>query len=535
MPSPSPIEQARRFWKKHVDAGRYVLSPSVCPSAAVARVLRQEGLVMDVAGRRAWVLSVQGATDRRSVFLANYWPIVALVLARYEPAAVAGAGAVRLHLGDYSPPEGLLAFHSANQSEYSLQLEPGFTLRLRPHLIPKKRLLSLEAPGGAGVPTLSEADLLTTLDEREIAAGIEPVSAWLRHLVIRTPDLEQAARTHPKAAAMQRLAELSRVLKNEPLARQLDAAGRRISSRPSTPSRTGIGTRIQIPEPLARATRASGSPWLDEQAMRLARQESDIQRTLGARARTLPKFPAQLLQANAEQTRAYDAYHSTTMEGYRISRETSDAIVRGEPLPEGPQDAETLKAAMAIQGYVLAFNEVLARARKHTRIDTDLILDLFETLFRPSVDAGIIDPAALRGWRTSSVSLRGWRYIPPNPKKIPDLIQGLERFAARDDLTSLARALLLHLEFVTIHPFLDGNGRLGRLLMNYALISAGHPWVTVPSDERIPFFRSIERAQVEADAVPFTRFVWNLIKQSAKDLEASQKRPLPRRSQSTPR
>ena len=112
---------------------------------------------------------------------------------------------------------------------------------------------------------------------------------------------------------------------------------------------------------------------------------------------------------------------------------------------------------------------MLTRAQKKAPVDTDLILDLYEALFRPSVDAGITDSAALRGWRNSSVGLRGWRYIPPNPKKIPDLIGGLERFATKKDLSPIARALLVHLEFVTIHPFTDGNGRLGRLFVWHAV------------------------------------------------------------------
>jgi Fic family protein len=163
-----------------------------------------------------------------------------------------------------------------------------------------------------------------------------------------------------------------------------------------------------------------------------------------------------------------------------------------------------------------------ARAQRKVPVDTGLILDLYEALFRPSVDAGITDSAALRGWRNSSVGLRGWRHVPPNPKKIRDLIVGLESLAARTDLAPIARALLVHLEFVTIHPFLDGNGRLGRLLMNQVLLSAGLPWVTIRSDERLPFFKAIEQAQVDADAAPFILFVWHLIRQSALELQAKQ-------------
>ena len=169
---------------------------------------------------------------------------------------------------------------------------------------------------------------------------------------------------------------------------------------------------------------------------------------VGGGLQRLPRFGWSVLSAHAEQNKAYDAYHSTTMEGYRISREISDAIVRGEPLPEGTQDQKTLEAAMAVQGYTVAYGEVLARARRKAPIDADLILDLYEALYRPSVDAGITDAAALRGWRTGTVGLRGWRYVPPNPKKIPDLIGALERCASRDDLDPVTRALLVHLEFL---------------------------------------------------------------------------------------
>ena len=524
MPRQSPIEQARRWWKRNADAHRYVIPTSEAPSAAVARVLRQEGLVMDVAGKRVWILTTQRPLDRRAIFIANYWPVVALVLKRYEPAALAGLNAIKFHLEDLSPPEELLAYQCANQSEYALVLEPGFIVNLRPRAVPVARLNLIDAPGGARIPVLSAADILTNLEEREINAGIESVSAWLRHLVIRAPDLDSAVADKPKAAPLQRLADMANTLNNVTLARQLDSAARRISARISSPSRTGVGTRIQVPQILQNAPRGTGSPWLDEQTMRLARQESEIQQSLGPAIAALPTFPWRTLRANAEQVKAYDTYHSTTMEGYRISREISDAIVRGEPLPGGPQNQETLQAAMAIQGYSVAFTEVLARAQRKVAVDTDLILDLYEALFRPSVDTGITDSAALRGWRNSSVSLRGWRYVPPNPKKIRDLIGGLERFAVRKDLSPIARALLVHLEFVTIHPFMDGNGRLGRLLMNQVLLSAGLPWVTIRSDERVPFFKGVEQAQVDEDATSFIRFVWHLIQQSATELSARQSR-----------
>lgn len=175
---------------------------------------------------------------------------------------------------------------------------------------------------------------------------------------------------------------------------------------------------------------------------------------------------------------------------------------------------------MAVKGYSSAFDEVLSLAQRATPITRTVILDLYEALFRPSVDAGFVEPHELRRWRNRAVGLNGWRHVPPNDAKIPDLMLGLEEFAMRPDVDPIARALIVHLEFVTVHPFVDGNGRLGRLLMNYELLANGFPWVTVRADERIPFFQSIERAQVEDDSTPFIRYLWHLIRQAVTDTSA---------------
>jgi hypothetical protein len=106
------------------------------------------------------------------------------------------------------------------------------------------RVDSIAAPGGVELPVLTPAALLATLDEPEIAFGIEPVSAWLRHLVIRTPELATAVTENPRPQLLQRLAEMAGELGNTPLARQLDQAARRISSKIVSPARTGVGTRL---------------------------------------------------------------------------------------------------------------------------------------------------------------------------------------------------------------------------------------------------------------------------------------------------
>lgn len=229
------------------------------------------------------------------------------------------------------------------------------------------------------------------------------------------------------------------------------------------------------------------------------------------------------LVGNARQAKQYDAYHNTTMEGYRITKAASDAVVNGAPLPEISSE-EQLRAIMAVQGYSRAFDLIinLVRTPPAPSINEALILDLYVALFRPSVDAGIVTENKLRGWRTTNVGLAGgWRHSPPAHGKIPSLIGGLREFAAKSNFQPLTRAVLTHLEFVTIHPFLDGNGRLGRLLMNFALIEAGYPWVTIRSDEKQPYFHALERAQVDGEIETLGEFLAVHIKQSVDTMKRS--------------
>ncbi|HZK79171.1 MAG TPA: Fic family protein [Gemmatimonadaceae bacterium] len=516
-----PIDRARDWWSKRHDRDEYVGSSESLPPAPVARVLREERLILEFAGRRVWILTEPNRTDSRAILLQNYWPVVAKVMDRYAPSALVGMDAIRLHLGNFAPPTDVRVYHSASKSRLDVTLEAEFRLHLRPGRISKGRLQHIAVGESSSVAVLAPADLLGTLDEEELETDIEAACSWLRHLVIKGPDLDAALNEAPRPLVIQRLADLAGQVGNTSLAKQLDSASRRHSATVAHPARTGVGSRIKVPAVMRNAPRGSGTAWEDEQIMRLDRQRSDVRRIIGSRSKRLKGLMMTRVVSGAQKSKAYDAYHNTTMEGYRITREAADAIVRGEPLSKGPHSAQEMQAAMAVQGYSIAFDSVIDIVRKRPApqsvVTSALILDLYEDLFRPSVDAGIVETGALRGWRNGNVSLKGWRHVPPNHRKIRDLIGGLETFSADPTLDTVTRSLLVHLEFVTIHPFFDGNGRLGRLLMNLCLMSGGLPWVTVRNDERLPFFQAIESAQVEHNATPYIEFVWHLIRSAATD------------------
>ena len=78
------------------------------------------------------------------------------------------------------------------------------------------------------------------------------------------------------------------------------------------------------------------------------------------------------------------------------------------------------------------------------------------------------------------------------------------------------RAVLGHFIFVYIHPYMDGNGRMGRFLLNVMLASGGYPWTVIPVGDRKEYMAALEKASVESDIEPFTKFLSHLVAEGLK-------------------
>jgi len=133
----------------------------------------------------------------------------------------------------------------------------------------------------------------------------------------------------------------------------------------------------------------------------------------------------------------------------------------------------------------------------------------YTALFGASVRAGIIGPADLAGYRSGPVYIRGANHVPPNALHVPAMME--ELFALMKEESSAAvRAALGHLIFVHIHPFMDGNGRTARFLMNLMLVSGGWPWTIIRAAEsrRRRYFAALDQAHVTRTEIgDFARFV----------------------------
>ena len=82
----------------------------------------------------------------------------------------------------------------------------------------------------------------------------------------------------------------------------------------------------------------------------------------------------------------------------------------------------------------------------------------------------------------------------------------------REEAHPAVRVVLGHFLFVYIHPYMDGNGRVGRFLMNVMLASGGYPWTVIPVGDRNAYMNALERASVGEDIVPFADFLAGLVR-----------------------
>jgi len=89
--------------------------------------------------------------------------------------------------------------------------------------------------------------------------------------------------------------------------------------------------------------------------------------------------------------------------------------------------------------------------------------------------------------------------MPPFPSEIYPLLREFFRwyYKNKKKLHPVELAALVHLKFVTIHPFTDGNGRISRLMMNFILHKHGYPLLNIPYEKRAGYYNALERAQIK--------------------------------------
>jgi len=211
-----------------------------------------------------------------------------------------------------------------------------------------------------------------------------------------------------------------------------------------------------------------------------------------------------------------DAYHSLSIEGYRVTPALIERVRGGRWNPEANEEDREQRNAMAARGYWQAFQAVRKSVERVLRNENSgFVADedhrtWYREMFAPSVAAGLLRPADLAGYRNGQVYIRQSMHVPLNYEAVRDTMPVFFDLL-REETISPVRVVLGHFMFVYIHPYMDGNGRIGRFLMNLMLASDGYPWTVISVRDRKTYMEALEKASVDEDIAPFAGFLAGLV------------------------
>jgi Fic family protein len=210
-------------------------------------------------------------------------------------------------------------------------------------------------------------------------------------------------------------------------------------------------------------------------------------------------FPVEVLE-NLERWFLIElTYTSNALEGNTLTRLETAVVVEKGLTVGGKSLVEHLEATNHAGALRKAVE--IARSQVHSLTEHTL-LDLHGMILH-----GIDDANAGR-YRSIPVRISGSRVVLPNPAKVPGLMS--EFFGELTAMTGshpVELAAEAHYRLVTIHPFIDGNGRTARLLMNLILLQHGYPPALIRKRDRVPYLKSLEKAQLGGSREDYLKII----------------------------
>jgi excisionase family DNA binding protein len=216
----------------------------------------------------------------------------------------------------------------------------------------------------------------------------------------------------------------------------------------------------------------------------------------------LRPFDKGALHRLQETFRVELTYNSNAIEGNSLSLSETKLVLEEGVTIGGKSMKEHLEATN--HGKAIDFMEGLMRKKAIGEQD---VLNLHAIILDR------IDPENAGFYRRGAVRISGTDYSPPNAAKVPELMQDVYALLNRKG-EPIEAAAMIHQRFVDIHPFVDGNGRTARLLLNLYLMRNGYPPVILLRAERKKYIRTIMESRMEGDITPFANFVAKAVERS---------------------
>lgn len=253
----------------------------------------------------------------------------------------------------------------------------------------------------------------------------------------------------------------------------------------------GVGARATLDRSRAGVDRVAEDPpaGLRDLLARLSAQQEEI-----ARARPLPE---PTLRSLLDDFLIRYAHETTAIEGNTLTlHETQVVLEHGITI-----GGKTLREHLEVVNIRGAWEWLQDAVRNRAAVAEETILHLHRL-----VTQGILGPEAGR-YRTVPVYIRNSLHVPPNPVHVPErMAEFIGRFRERRaDEHPVCHAALAHIELAGIHPFVDGNGRVARMLVNLLLLRDAYPPALYTMTNRAEYLRTLELAQFRGETEPFVR------------------------------
>lgn len=200
------------------------------------------------------------------------------------------------------------------------------------------------------------------------------------------------------------------------------------------------------------------------------------------------------------------AYTSNAIEGNTLTRKETKLVIE-ENLTSS---SKPLKNYIEAVNHAKAFNKILELIAANSDFNEKTILEIHKIILTgiDDINAGF--------YRDCRVRIAGSNVILPNPLKVSELMNNFYDQLSENINYEPLTAINAHIKFVSIHPFVDGNGRVARLLMNALLFKYGYVPIIIRPTDRKKYLSTIENYQLKGDENTYIKFMLRILNRSMK-------------------